>query len=69
MPAARRFDEVAAFLHRELEHRDAMLWHVAEHITKLPPTSRDKRGVAVANKGVVAPSSYHLTAHAALPGR
>ncbi len=69
MPAARRFkDEVAAFLRRELEYKDAMLWHAAEHITELPPTSRDKGGVAVANKGVAAPS-YHPTAHAAPPGR
>ncbi len=68
MPAARRFDEVA-FLRRGLEHKDAMLWHVAEHITELPPTSRDKGGVAVANEGIVVPSSYHPTAHAASPGR
>ena len=68
MLAARRFDEVA-FLHRELEHKDAMLWHVAEHITELTPTSRDKGGVAVVNKGIVAPSSHHPTAHAASPGQ
>jgi hypothetical protein len=68
MPAARCFDEVA-FLRRQLQHKDAMLWHIAEHITELTPTSRDKGGVAVANKGIVAPSSYHPTAHAALPGR
>jgi hypothetical protein len=55
---------MAAFLRRELEHKDAMLWH----ITELPSTSRDKGGAAVANKGIDAPS-YHPTAHAALLGR
>ncbi len=69
MPVARRFDEVAAFLRRKFEHKDAMLWHAAEHVTGLPSTSRDKGSVAVANKGVAAPS-YHPTAqHATPPGR
>ncbi len=55
-----------AFLCRELERKDAVLWRAAEYIPDLPLAFKDARSVAALNKGVAVP--YRPIAHAAPSG-
>ncbi len=64
--AAAHFEAEVAFLCRELERKDAVLWHAAEYIPDLPLAFKNARSVAAPNKGVAVP--YRPTARAAPPG-
>ncbi len=64
--AAAHFGAKVAFLCRELERKDALLWRAAEYIPDQPPAFKDARSVAALNKGVAVP--YRPIAHAAPSG-